>query len=117
MAKTVESSGAGVRGDVSLLSAQDLHLVNEGRHYRAYNKLGAHLTDAGDELGVCFSVWAPNAQDVSVIGSFNRWDPQAHRLEARGNSGVWEGFVPRVTKGALYKFHIASRHNGYVSDR
>ena len=117
MAKTIESSGAGVRGDVSLLSAADLHLFNEGRHYRAYNKLGAHLTDAGDEPGVCFSVWAPNAREVSVIGSFNRWDPQTHQLQARGNSGVWEGFVAGVTKGALYKFHIVSRHNGYVGDK
>ena len=117
MAKTIENSGLGVRGDVSLLSPQDLHLFNEGRHYRAYNKLGAHLTDAGDERGVCFSVWAPNARELSVIGSFNRWDPQAHRLEARGNSGVWEGFVPGVTKGALYKFHVVSRHNGYVGDK
>ncbi len=66
---------------------------------------------------MCFSVWAPNAREVSVIGSFNRWDPQAHRLQARGNSGVWEGFVPGVTKGALYKFHIVSHHNGYVGDK
>src|SRR5271156_1935413 len=117
MTKTIESSGTGVRGDVSLLSPQDLYLFNVGRNYRAYNKLGAHLTDAGDEQGVCFSVWAPNAAEVSVIGSFNRWDPRTHRLEARGSSGVWEGFVPGVTKGALYKFHIVSRHNGYVSDR
>src|SRR5580698_3416430 len=117
MAKTIEGSPTDVRGDVSLLSPEDLHLFNEGRHYRAYNKLGAHLTNAGDEQGVCFSVWAPNAREVSVIGSFNRWDPQAHRLQARGNSGVWEGFVSGVTKGATYKFHIVSQHNGYVGDR
>jgi len=117
MTKTIESSGTAIRGDVSLLSPQDLHLFNEGRHYRAYNKLGAHLTDAGDERGVCFSVWAPNAREVAVIGSFNRWDPQAHRLLARGSSGVWEGFVPGVTRGALYKFHIVSHHNGYVADK
>jgi 1,4-alpha-glucan branching enzyme len=117
MAKTIETSGVGVRGDVSLLSPQDLHLFNEGRHYRAYNKLGAHLTDAGDEQGVCFSVWAPNAREVSVIGSFNRWDAQAHRLQMRGNSGVWEGFVPGATKGALYKFHIVSHQNGFVGDK
>ncbi len=99
---------------MSLLSDQDLHLFNEGRHYRAYNKIGAHLTDAGNEPGVCFSVWAPNAREVSVMGSFNRWDAQAHRLQMRGNSGVSEGFLPGVTKGALYKFHIVSQHNGYV---
>ena len=75
MAKTIESSGTAVRPDVSSLSPQDLHLFNEGRHYRAYNKLGAHLTDAGDEAGVCFSVWAPNARQVSVIGKLQPLGP------------------------------------------
>jgi len=103
--------------EVSLLSAEDLHLFNEGRHYRAYNKLGAHLTSAGEEAGACFSVWAPNAWSVSVMGSFNRWDPEANVLQARGNSGIWESFVPKVKKGDLYKFHIRSRHHGHVADK
>jgi 1,4-alpha-glucan branching enzyme len=103
--------------DFSLLSGQDLYLFNEGRHYRVYNKLGAHLTTAGDESGVAFSVWAPNAQDVSVIGSFNDWNPGTHPLRPRENSGIWEGFVPGVTKGSLYKFHIRSRHQGHVAEK
>jgi 1,4-alpha-glucan branching enzyme len=105
------------RSDVSLLSPEDLHLFNEGRHYRAYQKLGAHLIDDGDEPGVCFSVWAPNAEEVSVIGSFNRWDRTANQLFPRGSSGIWEGFVPGARHGDLYKFHIRSRHLGYVTDR
>jgi len=107
----------GTRSDVSLFSAEDIYLFNEGRDYRAYTKLGAHLTDAGDERGVSFSVWAPNAREVSVMGSFNRWDPQAHPLHARGSSGIWEGFIPGVNKGALYKFRIRSNHHGHVADK
>jgi len=105
------------RADGALLTEQDLYLFNEGNHYRAYERLGAHLTTSGDERGVCFAVWAPNAREVSVVGSFNRWDHQAHPLQARGGSGIWEGFVPDVEKGALYKFHIVSHHHGYVVDK
>jgi 1,4-alpha-glucan branching enzyme len=114
---TIQTINSGTRSDVSMLSEQDLYLFNEGRHYRAYNKLGAHLTNAGDEPGTCFSVWAPNAREVSVIGSFNHWDPLALRLHARGSSGIWEGFVPGATKGSLYKFHIRSHHHGHVADK
>ena len=104
------------RYDVSALTEQDLYLFNEGNHYRMDEKLGAHLMTVEGEPGVNFSVWAPNAREVSVMGSFNRWDPTAHPLLSRGSSGIWEGFVPGVAKGALYKFHIASNHEGYVSD-
>ena len=107
----------GSRSDVSLLSPQDLFLFNEGRHYRSYNKLGAHLMEAGGERGTCFSVWAPNAREISVIGSFNQWDEHAHPLQPRGNSGIWEGFSPEAKKGDLYKFRIRSQQNGYVIDR
>src|SRR5438067_7485255 len=105
------------RPDVSLLTDQDFHLFNEGTHYRIYNKLGAHITSVGDEPGTCFGVWAPNARSVSVIGSFNGWDPRSHALQARGSSGIWEGFLPGVGKGALYKFHIVSHNHGYVVDK
>ena len=107
----------GSRSDVSLLSPQDLFLFNEGRHFRSYNKLGAHLMEAGGERGTCFSVWAPNAREVSVIGSFNQWDEHAHPLGPRGNSGIWEGFVPEAKKGDLYKFRIRSQQNAYVVDK
>src|SRR5436190_990786 len=71
-----------VRTDVGLLTPDDLHLFNEGKNYRAYQKLGAHLMSTGDEQGTCFSVWAPNAREVAVIGDFNGWDARSHPLHA-----------------------------------
>ena len=67
--------------------------------------------------GAMFSVWAPNARLVSVIGSFNSWGARSNVLAPRGDSGIWEGFVPGATKGALYKFHIESRSHGYQVDK
>jgi len=100
-----------------LLTEQDLYLFNEGRNYRTYEKLGAHLTSQNGEPGTSFSVWAPNVKAVSLIGSFNGWDPRSHPLRARGSSGIWEGFIPGVTKGSIYKFHIVSNHHGHVVDK
>jgi len=100
-----------------LLSEQDLYLFNEGSHYRIYDKMGAHLLTYNGEAGVVFSVWAPNARSVSVVGEFNEWDTKAHRLTARGSSGIWEGFVPGAKHGALYKFHIESQSHGYHIDK
>ncbi len=114
---TFETVNSGTRSDVSLLSEQDMYLFNEGRNFRAYEHLGAHLTQAGDEPGTCFSVWAPNAREVNVIGNFNRWDPTAHPLYGRGSSGIWEGFLPGVKKGDLYKFYIRSHHHGHIADK
>ncbi len=105
------------RSDVSLFSEQDFYLFNEGSHYRMYNKFGAHPMTVDGEVGTCFSVWAPNAREVAVVGDFNGWNTRTHRLTSRGNAGVWEGFIPGVGKGALYKFHVVSQHHGYVSDR
>ncbi len=110
-------TAAHVRHDVSLLSEHDLYLFNEGSHYRIYDKLGAHLASSGGESGTCFAVWAPNARAVSVIGSFNQWRPQSHLLRPRGSSGIWEGFIPGVGKGTLYKYHIESHHHGYRADK
>jgi 1,4-alpha-glucan branching enzyme len=90
-----------VRYDVSLLTAEDFYLFNEGSHYRIYEKMGAHIIESKGVKGTLFGVWAPNARQVSVIGSFNAWDPQSHQLKPRGNSGIWEGFIPGVERGAL----------------
>jgi len=105
------------RSDISLLSNQDFYLFNEGSHYRIYEKLGAHAMTVDGQEGTCFGVWAPNAREVSVMGDFNGWDGHAHRLAARGNSGIWEGFLPGLGKGTLYKFHIVSQHNGHIGDK
>ena len=100
-----------------LLTSEDLHLFNEGTHYRIYEKLGAHLTTVDGESGTSFAVWAPNAREVSIVGSFNDWHPHSHILHPRESSGIWEGFVPDIGKGMLYKFHVVSHHNGYVVDK
>ncbi len=103
-----------------LLTDQDIYLFREGTHVRAYEKLGAHpLRDGPDrEQGTHFSVWAPNAASVSVVGDFNGWNPQTHPLTVRSDaSGIWEGFVPEVRAGALYKYHIVSRVAGYTVDK
>jgi len=97
----------------TLLGDQDFYLFNEGSHRRLYDKLGAHRMRVGTEEGTYFAVWAPNANRVSVIGSFNHWNRESHPLRARGNSGVWEGFIPGVERGALYKYLIHSRFADY----
>ena len=117
MSQPTETAASSVRYDVSLLSEPDLYLFNEGSHYRIYDKLGAHITTSGGETGTCFGVWAPNAREVSVIGSFNHWNPRTHPLRPRGSSGIWEGFVPGVGKGSLYKYHIESHQHGYRADK
>ena len=100
-----------------LLTEQDLYLFNEGSNYRMHEKMGAHLYTHNGITGAMFSVWAPNARTVSVVGSFNSWDSQADLLQTRGSSGIWEGFIAGAEKGSLYKYHIESRHNGYRVDK
>jgi len=107
-----------VRHDVSRLSEDDIHWLNEGSHFRLYEKLGAHPMQAPDGTGgVYFGVFAPHAHAVSVFGSFNDWDKDVSMLRRRDNSGVWEGFVPEVAHGATYKFHIWGQHDGYEADK
>jgi 1,4-alpha-glucan branching enzyme len=104
-----------------VLTEQDIYLFREGTHFRAYEKLGAHPVAEGAAAreaagaGTHFAVWAPNAQRVAVVGDFNGWRPDAHPLTPRPDaSGIWAGFVPGVKHGALYKYHIESRHRGYT---
>ena len=99
------------------LTALDLHLFNEGSHFRMHEKFGAHPGAVDGVQGTSFVVWAPVAQTVSVIGDFNGWSPTAHPLRPRENSGIWEGFIPKVGPGARYKYHIVSREGGYQVDK
>jgi 1,4-alpha-glucan branching enzyme len=105
------------RYDASLLTPDDLHLFNEGTHVRLWERLGSHPRTVGGVDGTSFGVFAPNAAAVSVIGDFNGWTPGAHPLETIGGSGIWEGFLPGVERGSVYKYRIASRQNGYAVDK
>jgi len=106
-----------VRYDRPTLKDEDLYLFNEGSHYRLYQKLGAHSIKVDGEEGCSFAVWAPNAERVTVMGDFNGWNKGSHPLRSRGESGIWEGFVPGVGQGAQYKYHIASRYHEYRVDK
>jgi 1,4-alpha-glucan branching enzyme len=110
-------SASRVRHDVSLLTDQDLFLFNEGTHARLYERLGAHPMQVGGEAGTHFAVWAPNAESVSVLGDFNGWNGDEDPLRPRASSGIWEGFVPGIGSGAVYKFHIVARGTGYRVDK
>ena len=111
-----------VRPSVEVLSkggpsADDLHLFNEGTNYQAHRHLGSHLARVDGAEGVSFAVWAPNAESVSVMGDFNRWDKARHALRPLGTSGVWQGFVPGLGKGTHYKYHLRSRVDGFEADK
>jgi len=93
----------------SLFSEFDIYLFKSGKHYRIQDKLGSHLIEVDGVKGVYFAVWAPNAKFVSVIGNFNYWSKGEHPLAARWDgSGIWEGFIPNIGNGELYKYHIES---------
>jgi 1,4-alpha-glucan branching enzyme len=94
----------------------DLYLFGEGKHERIYDKLGAHPyasaaagAAAGAVAGTRFAVWAPNAERVSVVGAFNRWDGDAHVMRGRGSSGIWELAIPGIGAGTSYKYEIRDR--------
>jgi len=112
-----ETQPRSVVHDVTRLSEDDLYLFNQGSHFRLYEKLGAHLMTVDEVHGTYFAVWAPGAEQVFVTGTFNGWNQGSHPLRPRGQSGIWEGFVPGVGHGTLYKYHIVSRHHGYRVDK
>ena len=103
-----------------LLTDQDIYHFREGTYFRAYEKLGAHAlpASAADGPATHFAVWAPNAVAVSVVGDFNGWRRGRDVLAPRtDSSGIWEGRIAGVGPGALYKYHIASRHGGHKVDK
>lgn len=102
-------------GSFSLLTEFDIHLFKSGKHYRLYEKLGAHLTESGGKKGTYFAVWVPNAKAVSVIGNFNHWNNTEHKLSPRWDeSGIWEGFFAGIGKGEVYKYAIHSNTGDYL---
>jgi 1,4-alpha-glucan branching enzyme len=109
-------SGAVIH-EIAHLTDDDLYLFNEGSHFRLYEKLGARPMTVNELKGTYFSVWAPNAELVAVMGEFNGWDTSSHPLRPLGQSGIWQGFISGVAKGTIYKYHIVSRHDGYRVDK
>ena len=102
----------------SLFTEFDINLFKSGKHYRLYEKMGSHLVTVDGIDGVYFAVWAPTAKQVSVIGDFNYWMEGEHQLNVRwDSSGIWEGFIPLVEKGATYKYKIQSNNNDIKTEK
>ena len=93
----------------SLLTDFDIQLFRAGKHFKLYEKFGNHTITVDNQVGTYFAVWAPSAKQVSVIGNFNNWNKSAHQLSPRwDSSGIWEGFLPGVLKGELYKYALTT---------
>lgn len=115
MVKKVSSKSKPDTEGQSLLTDFDIHLFKTGKHFRLYEKLGAHVTSFGRKKGVYFAVWAPNAKAVSVIGNFNGWNDASHKMNPRWDeSGIWEIFIPGLQKGEVYKYAIHSNTGDYL---
>ncbi|MGD8689060.1 MAG: 1,4-alpha-glucan branching protein GlgB [Gammaproteobacteria bacterium] len=97
------------------ISADELAGFNDGFHRRIHHFLGSHPGERDGISGTRFAVWAPNAERVSVVGDFNRWDGRCHPMSVRNGTGVWELFIPGVEDGALYKYELRNRDSGTVS--
>ena len=96
----------------SILYDDDVETFRNGTHYSLYQKFGSKPLTVLEKSGFYFAVWAPNATKVSVIGSFNNWNKETHVLYPRlDKSGIWEGFIPGIEKGMLYKYHITGFEN------
>ncbi|MEC3906223.1 1,4-alpha-glucan branching protein GlgB [Tamlana sp. 2201CG12-4] len=102
----------------SLFTEFDINLFKAGKHFRLYEKFGSHLVTVDGIDGVYFAVWAPTAKQVSVIGDFNHWMEGEHQLNVRwDSSGIWEGFIPLIGKGTVYKYKIHSNNNDIKTEK
>ncbi|WP_149277510.1 1,4-alpha-glucan branching protein GlgB [Pareuzebyella sediminis] len=102
----------------SLFTEFDINLFKSGKHFRLYEKLGSHTMELNGVKGTYFAVWAPSARSVSVIGNFNGWNDDEHRLNVRWDaSGIWEGFIPDVGVGEIYKYKVYSNNHGAVTEK
>ena len=102
----------------SLFTDFDINLFKAGKHFRLYEKFGSHIVTVDGVKGTYFAVWAPTAKQVSVIGDFNFWIEGEHQLNVRwDSSGIWEGFIPNVKKGAIYKYKIQSNNNDIKTEK
>ncbi len=98
----------------SSLTEKDIYLIKEGSHFKLYDLLGSHPKIIDGDIGTYFSVWAPNAEMVSVIGDFNAWNPESNPISLRRDeSGIWEGFIAGIEPGAVYKYYIVSKYENY----
>ncbi len=99
---------------MSRFTDHDIYLFKEGSHSQLHDKLGSHPMTVQGVGGTYFAVWAPNAERVSVVGDFDGWNPAVHPLAARWDgSGIWEGFIPGIGSGVLYKYHLISRNKPF----
>ena len=102
----------------SLFTDFDIELFKSGKHFRLYEKLGSHPLEVDGVTGTYFAVWAPTAKAVSVVGNFNYWLDHEHPLNVRWDeSGIWEGFIPDVGVGEIYKYHVRSNNHGVVTQK
>lgn len=102
----------------SLFTDFDINLFKAGKHYRLYEKMGSHPLSLNGVKGTYFAVWAPNAKQVSVIGDFNFWKEGEYKLNVRwDSSGIWEGFIPKVGKGNIYKYKIHSNTDNAILEK
>ncbi len=114
--KTFQSPPAGYLNPHTTLGELDLHLISEGRHENLWQVLGAHVkrTPDGELIGTAFSVWAPNARNLSLICDNNFWDKKTNPMIPLGPSGVWEVFIPDLAPGVKYKFAVQGRDGRWV---
>lgn len=99
------------------LSNEDIYLFREGSHFRLYEKFGACPARRRDVLGTYFTVWAPNARAVSVIGDFNGWNRRKNPMYQYCDTGIWQGFVPNIGQGTLYKYSIVPRWSDKIEEK